>query len=46
METATNFQSVKEMVTLNEWGFIPASTEISLLHNIENSIEAQILLST
>jgi len=34
------------MVTLNGRGFIPTSTEISLLRYIENSTVAQILLST
>lgn len=45
-ETATKFRSVKRLVTLNGRGFVPANTDISLLHYTENSIEAQILLST
>lgn len=46
IETATKIQSVKRLLTQNGRGFIPASTEISLLHYTENSIEAHILLST
>jgi hypothetical protein len=44
MEAATKIQSVKRLVTLNGRRFIPASTDISLLHYTQNSTEVQILL--